>query len=306
MSSSGAEPVERRSRVPSIWRERRARWTLPLVIIVIIGVVATRGPSGLARISQVDQPGAPALVAATGGSAVVHLAGPWSGFNPNTPSGARSSSPTLLASVLPSAYVITPKLVPEVNTDLLTSVEATSTSPLTIQYVINPKAVWSDGVPVTADDFIYAWESQRGTGVDVDGQPDRVASTLGYRDVSSVTGSHDGRTVTVVFATPFADWRIMFDHMVPAHIARQVGWNTGFARFDPAVDLSAGPMMLASVGPGGTATLVRNPHWWGTPAVLERWSCPHAGVRRVGSGPWRRATTRCPSRSGSTSIPSAR
>ena len=53
--------------------------------------------------------------------------------------------------------------MPQVNTDLLESVEATSTSPLTIQYVINPKAVWSDGVPVTADDFIYAWQSQRAT-----------------------------------------------------------------------------------------------------------------------------------------------
>ena len=148
--------------------------------------------------------------------------------------------------------------------------EVTSTSPLTIQYVINPKAVWSDGVPVTADDFIYAWQSQRGDGVDVDGQPDQVASTLGYRDVASVTASHDGKTVTVVFATPFTDWRVMFDHMVPAHIARRVGWNHGFDTFNPAVDLSAGPLMLQSVSPDGRAVLVRNPKWWGTPSVLDR------------------------------------
>ena len=73
--------------------------------------------------------------------------------------------------VLPSAYVINPKLIPEVNTDLLTSVETISPSPLTIQYVINPKAVWSDGVPVTADDFIYAWKSQKGDGADSNGRP---------------------------------------------------------------------------------------------------------------------------------------
>ncbi len=270
MSAPGAEPVARRPRIPSIWREHRARWTLPLVIIVIIGVVTTVDHSDAQRISQVDQPQVPPLVTTTGGSATVHLAEPWAGFNPNTPEGASSSSPALLASVLPSAYVINPKLVPEVNEDLLTSVEVVSTSPLTVQYVINPKAVWSDGVPVTADDFIYAWQSQRGTGIDADGQPDQVASTLGYREVRSVTGSTDGRTVTVVFATPFTDWRIMFDHMVPAHIARRVGWNTGFARFDRAVDLSAGPMLVASVGPGDTATLVRNSRWWGTKAVLDR------------------------------------
>ncbi len=75
---------------------------------------------------------------ATGGAATVELDRPWDGFNPNTPAGAASTTPTLLSAVLPSAYVINPKLVPQVNTDLLLSVEATSTSPLTIQYVINP------------------------------------------------------------------------------------------------------------------------------------------------------------------------
>src|SRR5664280_930961 len=62
-----------------------------------------------------------------------------------------------------------------------------------------------------------------------------VASTLGYRDVASVTGSNGRKTVTVVFSTPFTDWRVMFDHMVPAHIAMRVGWNSGFDLFDPAV-----------------------------------------------------------------------
>ena len=270
MTESGAEPVERRPRMALRWREYRARWRLPLVIIVIIGAVAIIDHLGSQRISQVDELTPPALVAATGGSTTVHLDRPWAGFNPDTASGAASSTPTLLTSVLPSAYVISPKLVPQVNNDLLVSVEATSTSPLTIQYVINPRAVWSDGVPVSADDFIYAWQSQRGNGVDVDGQPDQVASTLGYRDVASVIGSDGGRTVTVVFTTPFTDWRVMFDHMVPAHIAMRVGWNSGFSLFDPAVDLSAGPMIVQSVSGDSGAVLVRNPKWWGTPAVLDR------------------------------------
>jgi peptide/nickel transport system substrate-binding protein len=291
VSPSGAEPVARRPRLALLWHRHRARWTLPLVIIVIIGLVATVDHLASRRISRVDQPDTPALVGAPGGSAVVNLDQPWSGFNPNTPAGANSSTTTLLTSVLPSAYVVDPKLTPEVNTDLLSSVEATSTSPLTIQYVINPKAVWSDGVPINADDFIYQWLSQRGDGLDVNGQPDQVASTLGYRDVQSVTGSDppqgstcdpgsvadddvglcpNGLTVTVVFTTPYTDWRVMFDHMVPAHIARRVGWSTGFDTFNPADDLSAGPMIVQSVTGNGQAVLVRNPKWWGTRAVLAR------------------------------------
>jgi peptide/nickel transport system substrate-binding protein len=270
VSQGGAEAVERRARIALFWRKHRARWSLPLVIILIIGLVAVIDHLGSHRISQVDVQTPSPLVPATGGATTVDLDRPWSGFNPNTPGGAASSTPTLLTSVLPSAYVINPKLVPQVNSDLLLSVEATSTSPLTIQYVINPKAVWSDGVAVSADDFFYAWQSQRGNGVDVDGQPDKVSSTLGYRDVASVKPSNGGKTVTVTFATPFTDWRVMFDHMVPAHIARRVGWNHGFDTFNPAVDLSAGPFVVQSASPDGTAVLVRNPKWWGTPAVLDR------------------------------------
>ncbi len=54
------------------------------------------------------------------------------------------------------------------------------------------------------------------------------------------------------FSTPFTDWRVMFDHMVPAHIARRVGWNHGFDTFNPAVDLSAGPFLLQSASSAGT------------------------------------------------------
>ena len=115
MRETGAEPVERRLRIASLWREHRARWTLPLVIIVIIGLVAIVDRLASQRISQVDEQTTSALVAATGGAATVNLDRPWSGFNPNTPAGADSSSTTLLTSVLPSAYVVDPKLTPEVN-----------------------------------------------------------------------------------------------------------------------------------------------------------------------------------------------
>ena len=197
--------------------------------------------------------------------------------------------------------------MPQVNTDLLESVEATSTTPLTIQYVINPKAVWSDGVPVSADDFIYAWQSQRGDGTDVDGQPDQVASTLGYRDVASVTGSNGGRTVTVVFARPFADWRVLFDHMVP-----------GPHRPEGGLEHRASPPSIrrwtcrparcwsSRWSAGDTALLVRNPSWWGTRSVLtsvlgvhrpdrrqlDRPAGDHQrrGVAARGSSPWRHWT----------------
>ena len=269
MTEAGSERAVRRPTITSLWQQHRARWTLPLVIIVIIGAVAILDHLAPHRITQVDARKTSVLVPLVGGSTTVTLDQPWDGFNPNTPWGAASSTPTLLDSVLPSAYVVDPNLVPELNSSLLLSVETESTSPLTIQYMINPKAVWSDGVPVTAADFIYAWQSQKGDGIDVDGAPDQVASTLGYRDIASIHSADKGRTVIVRFTTPFTDWRALFDHLVPAHIAERVGWNTGFQSFNPNTVLSAGPLRLESVS-GNAAVLVRNSRWWGTPSVLNR------------------------------------
>lgn len=260
----------RRRSLGDLWARHRSRWGLPLVIVVVIVVVATIDHLGAHRISQVDAAPTPPLVAAPGGSATVDLGAPWSGFNPHTPAGAASSTPDLLASVLPSAFVTSGSLQPTLNTDLLTSVEVLTTTPLTIRYAINPEAVWSDGTPVTAADFVYAWQAQRGSGTGPAGTGDAVASTLGYRDIASVTGSGGGRTVTVVFSTPFTDWRILFHELLPAHVAEQVGWNAGFETFSAARVLSAGPYELQSVSGTSTAVLVPNPRWWGKRPSLDR------------------------------------
>jgi peptide/nickel transport system substrate-binding protein len=142
------------------------------------------------------------------------------------------------------------------------SAEPVSLKPLTIVYTLNPKAVWSDGVPITAEDFKYAWEEQRGDPAT--SSPD-VASIAGYRDIASVTGSNGGHTVTVKFKTPFADWRELFANLVPAHVMEKVGWSPACSTVDPAIDLSGGPFMLGKVTPQAI-TLVQNPKWWGTPA----------------------------------------
>lgn len=162
-----------------------------------------------------------------------------------------------------------PAVSPQLNTEVVQSAEVVSVDPQTVVYQINPKAEWSDGVPITSADFVYAWQSQRGDGVDVDGSADSVASTLGYRDITSVAGTNSGRTVTVVFHTPFADWESLFDDLLPAHIAQEAGWNTGFDAFSPATLVSGGPFKVASWKPGVQIVLERNPRWWGSAPQLD-------------------------------------
>ncbi len=268
----GGRPRSRTRRIEEAWASHRARWTLPLVIIVVIMVVVVIDHVSARRISVVEAPAVPAPVPATGGTASVSLAEPWDGFNPGDVAGATSSTPELLAPVLPSAFVVGPTGLPVLNSDLLTSVELTQSSPQTIQYRLNPSAVWSDGVPVSASDFVYAWQSQRGGGHDPGGAPTSASSTVGYRDIASVTPTPGTDGVTVVFARPFADWRMLFSEMLPAHVAERVGFDHGFATFSTGTVLSAGPYLLrsATTGTAETAVLVRNPHWWGKPGALDQ------------------------------------
>ena len=206
-----------------------------------------------------------------GGTVVVGGAGePANGFNPKNPKSSTGAVVKLMANVWPGVWKTTPDFRQQLDSDLLVSAELTSTEPQTAVYRINPRAAWSDGVPVTADDFVYNWEASRPGATDVDGSPLQATPVTGD-PIASVTGSDEGRTVTVVYKAPFGAWQgAPFNFLVPAHVAKRVGWNSGFDTFDPTVVVSAGPFRIAGYTPGQDVTLVRNERYWGTPANLDR------------------------------------
>ncbi|HYS35020.1 MAG TPA: ABC transporter family substrate-binding protein [Pseudonocardiaceae bacterium] len=190
------------------------------------------------------------------------------GFNNNTSKDNGTSVANVMINVLPQAFHLTPDFKVAMNTDLLDSAEQTSSQPQTIVYKIKQNAVWSDGTPVSADDFIYLWKNLNGTIKNND-----VASTTGYDQVQSVTGSDNGKTVTVVFKQPFSDWRSLFcsgNFILPAHyVSKQPGgWNTGLDK-NPQNIPSAGPFKVQNYTPGQSLTLVRNDQYFGKKASLD-------------------------------------
>ncbi len=78
----------------------------------------------------------------------------------------------------------------------------------------------------------------------------------------------NGSTITVVFKPGFADWRALFGDIVPAHIARTVGWNTGFT--GPAQTISGSWYSITSYNEGQSLVLTRNPKYWSTPGKLDK------------------------------------
>ena len=174
----------------------------------------------------------------------------------------------VLNGIYPYTFIPNPSYAVTMNSDLLASATETSTSPETITYQIKPNAVWSDGQPINADDFIYAWQVQNGTDANIP-----VASTTGYQDIASVTGSNNGKTVTVVYKNTFPDWKSLFGPLYPAHIAKEHGNNeasfTWFGANPPVV--SGGPFVLTSVSSDKTSVILdRNAKYYGAPAHVDQ------------------------------------
>jgi peptide/nickel transport system substrate-binding protein len=170
--------------------------------------------------------------------------------------------------ILPGVYLAGSDLKPFLNSNLMDSAEQTKTNPQTLVYKIKQNAVWDDGQPINFDDFKYLKDVSDGTTCPKCG----ASSSAGYNAIQSMTGSDNGKTVTVVMKTPFADWQSMFGALLPAHIAAQHGGTSGasglnesFQWFDKNVpNYSGGPYKISSYTKDQSITEVPNPKWYGS------------------------------------------
>jgi peptide/nickel transport system substrate-binding protein len=187
------------------------------------------------------------------------------GFNNNTSKDNGTSVLNIVVGMFPFTFHAQPDFTVKMDDAFLESAEQTSESPQTIVYKIKPEAVWSDDTPISADDFKYFWEQQNGTIKDND-----VASTTGYDQIKSVEGSDNGKTVTVVFKTPFADWKGLFTGILPAHYVQKQpgGWNTGLDKNPEKIPVG-GWFKVENYTQGQSLTLSRNDKYWGPKAHLD-------------------------------------
>ncbi|MCU4183531.1 ABC transporter family substrate-binding protein [Acidiferrimicrobium sp. IK] len=194
-------------------------------------------------------------------------------FNCTSSDGNEEACINIVDRVWPSVFHTLPNYTTQLDSNFMLSATQTSSNPQTILYHINPKAVWSDGVPITYKDFVYSYQAQSGLPQykDVGGKAFAPASTSGYSQIKTIGEyNNDPYQVQVVFSTPYPDWKGLFgadDPVLPAHIAQTVPYNDGFT--DPVKDLvSGGPFMVSNYNKGTSLTLVRNPKYWGPPANL--------------------------------------
>lgn len=204
------------------------------------------------------------------------------GFNPHIGSDLGSVTSAVAALTLPSAFLPTQTpdgLQWQRNDALLASAEVTSTEPFEVTYRIVDDAQWSDGLPVTGDDFAYLWQQ-------MSRQPN-VVGAAGYRAVKNVETGSGGKVVTVTFAQPYTAWRELFTSLLPSHSLKSepTGFQTGMDKGKP---VTAGPFAIYSIDRArDEVRLIRNDRYWRKPPEIDQ-----VVLRRAGTAPQMAQTIR--------------
>ena len=187
-------------------------------------------------------------------------------FNTMHINGPTADAAAISRATMPRAFRIAADGTAAVNTDFFTSVELTGNNPQVVTYTINPKAMWSDGTPVTWEDVKSQIDATSGKNKDF-----AISAPNGSDRVASVTRGVDDRQAIMTFAKPYAEWKGMFagnSVLSPKSVtATPEAFNTAQLS---GPGPSAGPFIVTALDrTAQRITLSRNPKWWGTPPRLD-------------------------------------
>lgn len=260
---------------------------------------------------------APVIVgeAKRGGVATVAEVNAFSSFNPYSADGNTDINSKIGAITHSGFYYLDDKAA-VVRNDKFGRFEKVSDQPLKVRYTVNEGVKWSDGQAIDAGDLLLSWAA--GSGYFDDADPTAGTGTTYFATASDTSGlagtvfpeiGDDGRSITLEYATPYADWEVAFDVGLPAHVvAAKSGlndeedliellreaprgnpedpasnaelkaasdfWNSGFDTKtlpdDPALYLSSGPYIVVDIVPETSMRLVRNRDYvWGAEPWLD-------------------------------------
>ncbi|MFR9752736.1 ABC transporter family substrate-binding protein [Nocardia sp. 004] len=153
-----------------------------------------------------------------------------------------------------------------INTDYFTDIQLTNTDPQQVTYTINPKAVWSDGTPIT-------WEDLRSQANALSGADKTflIANSTGFDRVDKVERGIDDRQAIITFKQHYAEWRGQFagnSFLFPKSVtATPESFNKSLV---DAIGPTAGPFLVQSTDRAqGRIVLGHNPKWWGDTPKLD-------------------------------------
>jgi len=127
----------------------------------------------------------------------------------------------------------------------------------TIYFKLDPDAKWSDGKPITADDYVFTWKMMQSKFI-----VDPFYNSYAQRYFQSVD-KIDDYTLRIVGTR--ASWRPLVDYAglwpTPAHAT--VLDDTWVTRTTNQPQIAIGPYVVSNVERGQSVTFKRIPNWWG-------------------------------------------
>jgi peptide/nickel transport system substrate-binding protein len=136
---------------------------------------------------------------------------------------------------------------------------------LTITIKLNPAAVWSDGTPITADDFVFTYEM-------ITAESNTPLSRYPYDEFVTSVEAADAQTVVVNFNAPLASWlATLFTYILPKHVLQPVFESDGTldtADYNRAPSVSSGPYIFEEWEVGSFMRFSKNENYWlGVPNI---------------------------------------
>jgi peptide/nickel transport system substrate-binding protein len=190
---------------------------------------------------------------ATGGTISVAEVNAFSSFNSDTAAGNVDVNGKVAYMTRGGFYHIDNELNVVRNEEFGTY-EKVSDDPLVVKYTVKEGVTWSDGEPVDAGDLLLNWVAESGYANDAKSNEEgEVTSGTNYFDYAGDTSGlgltgipeigDDGRSITLTYSKPFADWEIAFGGLqdggigMPAHVVAE---KAGLADEQALIDLING------------------------------------------------------------------
>ncbi|QBI53151.1 ABC transporter family substrate-binding protein [Streptomonospora litoralis] len=179
--------------------------------------------------------------------------------------GNLANAERIASAVLPQAHYFDKNGEPHVDKDYVLSTEMSEDS-TTLTYELNPDAVWSNGEPITWEDYAAVVQTVGGHRENSD--EFNVGDTSGYERISEVEQGEDKFEVVFTFSKPFAEWPRLFDAVYPKeYMEDPKKFNEGYQKAFP---VTAGPFGDVEFDETAqTVTVNRDEDWWGDPAKLD-------------------------------------
>lgn len=148
--------------------------------------------------------------------------------------------------------------IPEVVTELPTvangGVVVNKNRTMTVTYHIRDEAVWSDGVPISGDDFQFTIDTALVVEKNAEFESD-------YTDAAIISSEVGDKTFTMTLRRPTMQHEDLFRWLIPKHAVEGSDfvedWNT-------TTWPSGGPFILESFEENEHVTLARNDRYWKT------------------------------------------